>query len=155
MSEKFYEDLESLIGKHRAEEADQKRDEETEARFQRIEEGITSIGNLIQERIPDKPPAAANSEASAGDREEGNPSGNTADPPPPDPELNIETVSRFSVPRIYQGDDEPEIVQYIDASDGETKTRKGRRKNYPTQINVESAMAEPEGRPQEPEVAEG
>lgn len=155
MSEQFYDDLEDLIGRHRAQDADLKRDEQTEARFRKLEEGITSIGNLIEERIPEKTPAAGNSEPSAGEREEEKPSGNRDTPPPPDPELNIERVSHFSVPRIYQGDDEPEIVQYIDAQDGETKTRKGRRKNYPTQINVESAMAEPTGRPQEPEVAEG
>lgn len=152
MSDDFYSEIEEVIGKHRAKDAAEQKDKETEERFKRLEARFDELGNLISERIPEKSPAAGNSEPSAGEPGEEKPSGNEADPPPPDPEVNVERVTHFSVPRIYNGDDEPDIVTYIDADDGETKTRKGRRKNYPTQTNVEFVMPEPaEGRPQEPE----
>lgn len=151
MSESFYDELEGLIGKHREKEAAEKQQEENEARFKRLEDGIGGIGALIEERIP-SPSAAGNSEPSAEEKGEEKPSGRQADPPPPEPEpeLNVERVSSFTIPKIYQGDDEPEIVQYIDSETGETMTRKGRKKNYPTKMNVEIVMPEPENRPQEP-----
>ena len=152
MSESFYDEMEQLIGKHRQQDAATKKAEEDEARFKRLEEGIGGLGALIEERIPAKTPAASTSEDSAGGKEGEKPSGRQADPPPTEvePEMNVERVSKFTVPKIYQGDDEPEIVKYVDSETGETMTRKGRRKNYPTTTNVEIVMEEPENRPQEP-----
>jgi hypothetical protein len=152
MSESFYDELDALTARHRQAAKDEEREQETEARFKRLEDRFEQLGGLIEERIP-SPSAAANSEASAEDKGEEKPSGRQADPPPPDPEpeLNVERVGQFTVPRIYQGDDEPEIVQYIDSETGETMTRKGRRKNYPTKMDVEIVMPEPENRPQEPD----
>lgn len=151
MSDEFLDEMEALIGKHREKQAADKQNQENEARFKRLEEGIGGIGALIEERIPSTS-AAGNSEPSAEEKGEEKPSGRQVDPPPPEPEpeLNVERVGRFTIPKIYQGDDEPEIVQYIDADTGETMTRKGRRKNYPTQMDVEIVMPEPENRPQEP-----
>lgn len=150
MSDEFLDEMEALIGKHREKQATEKQQKENEERFQRLEEGIGGIGALIEERIP-SPSAAGNSEPSAEEKGEEKPSGRQADPPPPEPEeLNVERVGTFTVPRIYQGDDEPEIVQYVDADTGETMTRKGRKKNYPTKMDVQIVMEEPENRPQEP-----
>jgi hypothetical protein len=153
MSESFYDELEGLIGKHREKDTSERKEQENEARFKRLEDRFDQIGGLIEERLP-KSPAAANSEASAG--EEGEDKGANASPPnpppnDPEPELNVERIQKFTVPRIYQGDDEPEIVQYVDADTGETMTRKGRRKNHPVSYNAEIVMAEPLDRPQEPE----
>ena len=151
MSDDFLDEMEALIGKHREKQAAEKQNAENEARFKRLEEGIGGIGALIDERIP-SPSAAGNSEPSAEEKGEGKPSGRQAEPPPPDPEpeMNVERISKYTIPHVYQGDDEPEIVKYVDADTGETMTRKGRRRNYPTSMNVEMVMPEPENRPQEP-----
>lgn len=153
MSESFYDELEGLIGKHREKEAAEKQKQENDERFERLEQGIGAIGEKIEEAFS-KPPAAGNSEPSAGEGGEGKPSGRQVETPPEnEPEnenLDVERIKRLGVPHIYQGDDEPEIVQYVDADDGETKTRKGRRKNHPTMYDVEIVMPEPIDRPQEP-----
>ena len=155
MSESFYDELEGLIGKHREKEASDKQSEENEARFKRLEDRFDAIGNLIDERLPAKTPAAANSEASAGGGEN-KPVGEEANSPPTKPkeepaeELNVERIKKFTVPRIYTGDDEPSIVRYIDADTGEELTRKGRQKNKPTNYDVDIVMPEPVERPQEP-----
>lgn len=150
----FFDELEGLIGKHREKVAAVEQDKATEERFKRIEDSIAGIGSKIDEHFSSTA-AADTSESSAAEKGEGNPSGRTDDSPPandpPDDNLDIERVTRSTVPRIYAGDDEPEIVKYIDADDGEIKTRKGRRKNYPTQTMVDVVMPEPENRPQEPE----
>jgi TolA-binding protein len=149
----FMDELEGLIGKHRQQEAAAKQNEENEARFKRLEDGISGIGEKIDTALSSTA-AAANSDASAAEKGEENPSGRQGDSPPPNPpedeNLNVERVTRSSIPKIYSGDDEPEIVQYIDAESGETMTRKGRKKNYPTQTMVEIVMPEPVNRPQEP-----
>jgi hypothetical protein len=153
MSESFYDELDALTARHRDRETAEKREQETEERFKRLESRFDDLGNLINERIPEKSPAAGNSEPSAGEKGEEKPDGREADPPPPtpEPEMNVERIKHYTVPRIYAGDDEPEIVQYVDAEDGETKTRKGRRKNHPTSYDVQIVMDEPLGdRPQEP-----
>lgn len=152
MSESFYDEMEQLIGKHRQADEQKKKEEENDARFKRLEDGIGGLGALIDERIPAKPPAAANSEASAGEGEGESPSGRQDNSPPsdPEPEVNVERISHSTVPKIYAGDTEPDIVTYVDAETGETMTRKGRKKNYPTQTMVEVVMQEPELRPQEP-----
>lgn len=151
MSESFYDELDALTQRHREREAAEKDKQETDERFERIESAIGQIGAKIDDAFK-KPPAAANSEASAGEGEEEKPSGRQADPPPDNEEenLDIEKVTKLGVPKIYTGDDEPEIVKYIDADDGEVKTRKGRRKNHPTTVGVDIVMPEPEERPQEP-----
>src|SRR4051812_46844115 len=117
MSEPFYDELEGLIGKHRQAEVEKQRDEATEERFGRIEKGFESLGKLIDERLPANSPAASTSEDSAGDKGGDAPNASGDNPPPvtPEPELEVERVTRFSVPKIYTGDDEPEIVKYIDA----------------------------------------
>lgn len=148
----FFDELEGLIGKHREKAAAAEQDKATEERFKRIEDGLEGIGKKLDEHFS-SPAAADPSESSAADKggDKDRPADRPESPPEPEPELNVERVSKMTVPRIYAGDDEPEIVQYIDAEDGEIKTRKGRRKNYPTQTNVEIVMPEPENRPQEPE----
>lgn len=162
MSDSFYEELEGLIGKHRQAEAEQKREEENEARFKRLEDSVGGIGKLIDERLPAKDSSATdNSESGAGKKGEEKAIA-SADPPPAieeEPELEVERITRFTVPKIYTGDDEPEIVNYIDADTGETKTRKGRRKNRPTGYDVETVpeatTVEPEQIPTEPDEANG
>lgn len=162
MSEQFYDELEGLIGKHRQAEKEAATEEANEARFKRLEDAVGGIGSLIDERLPAKnSPPQSNSEDSAGNKgeDDSNASGNTPPPPEPEPELEVERVTKFSVPKIYTGDDEPEIVKYIDADTGEEKTRKGRRKNRPTSYDVEIVMEdtteEAPGIPQEPSEANG
>lgn len=159
MSNSFYDELEGLIGKHRQAEAEQQRDEATEERFSRIEKGFDSLGKLIEERLPANSPPHDPASDSAGNTGEDDPnaSGNTPPPATPEPDLEVERITKFSVPRIYTGDDEPEIVKYIDAETGEEKTRKGRRRNRPTGYDVETVLEdvtpEPEGIPTEPDEA--
>lgn len=160
MSESFYEELEGLIGKHRQAEADQKKQDENNERFERLEKAVGGIGALIDERLPKDSPQQSNSEDSRGDEGEDEPiaSGNTP-PPEPEPDLEVERIKKFTVPRIYTGDDEPSIIRYIDADTGEEKTRKGRRKNRATDYDVETVLAEttvePENIPTEPDEANG
>lgn len=159
MSEPFYDELEQLIGKHRQAEKEAATEEANEARFKRLEDAVGGIGSLIDERLPAKnSPAADTSESSAENR--GEEKSIASDNPPPesqDENLEVERVSNFNVPKVYVGDDEPEIVKYIDADTGEEKTRKGRRKNRPTIMNVQRVEAveteEPEGIPTEPDEA--
>lgn len=156
MSESFYDELEGLIGKHREKEAAEKRDEETEARFQRLEAGIGKIGEVIEERLPANSPAADTSESSAGNRGEEKPHASEESPPPEtvEDEPEMERITNFTVPRIYKGDDEPDLVKYLDADTGEEKTRKGRKKNRPVTYDVEkvadSDTEEAPGIPTEP-----
>lgn len=157
MSESFYDELEGLIGKHRQAEKEAATEEANEARFKRIEEAVGGIGSLIEERIPPKDsPQPKDSDSGAGNEGEKEPIASGETPPPnPTPELEVERITKFTVPRIYQGDDEPEIVAYIDAETGEEKTRKGRRKNRPTSYDVETVLEdlapEPAGIPTEPD----
>ena len=160
MSDQFYDELEGLIGKHRQAEKEAASEEANEARFKRLEDAVGGIGSLIDERLPAKDsPQQSNSEDSAENKGEDDPnaSGNTPPPATPEPDLEVERISRFSVPKIYTGDDEPEIVKYIDADTGEEKTRKGRRKNrpvgYDVEVVLEDVTAEPEQIPTEPDEA--
>lgn len=140
MSESFYEELEGLIGKHRQAEKEAAQEQANEERFKRLEDAVGGIGNLIDERLPkDSPQQTKTSEVGAGNEGEDDPnaSGNTPPPPAEESELEVERITKFSVPRIYTGDDEPEIVKYIDADTGEEKTRRGRRKNRPVGYDVE------------------
>jgi hypothetical protein len=160
MSESFYDEMEALIGKHRQQDADKARDEATEERFERIESGFNRMTKLIEERLPKDSPQQSNSEDSRGDKGEDESTASDKTPPPEPPEeLEVERITKFNVPKIYTGDDEPEIVNYIDADTGEPKTRKGRRKNRPTGYSVERIEAEttiePEGIPTEPDEANG
>lgn len=62
-------------------------------------------------------------------------------PPPPDPEdkqevkLRRERLTR-SIPRIHNGDDEPDTVEYEDAETGETRKRPGRKRNLPYEYEI-------------------
>jgi hypothetical protein len=144
MSNSFYDELEGLIGKHRQAEAEAEKSKQDEERFSRIEKGFDSLGKLIEERLPANSPQTENSDSGA-ENEGGNKpnaSGDDSPSPTPEPELEVERISRFTVPKIYTGDDEPEIVKYIDAETGEEKTRRGRRKNRPTGYDVETVMEE-------------
>jgi len=142
VSDSFYDELDALTARHRQAEADSQRDKDTEERFQRIEGGIEKLGKLLEDRLPEN--SSAPNDPKSGDKEKGeeDPSA-SGDPPPTTPveeELEVERIAKFSVPRIYTGDDEPEIVKYIDADTGEEKTRKGRRKNRPTSYDVEVVL---------------
>lgn len=155
MPDEFVDKLEALIGEHRQAEQQQQRDEATEARFKNIEDKFDALGNLIDERLPKNSPQQPTSEVSAGNEGEEEPAraaaADPSPPPPDDDDLPLERIHKLQVPRFYNGDDEPENVRYIDADDGETKTRKGRRKGKITTIDVENV--EPEmPQPQEPEV---
>lgn len=156
MSESFYDELEGLIGKHREKEAIEKREQENEARFQRLEAGIGKIGETIEARLPENSPAADTSESSAGNKgeDESNASDKTPPPEPVEDEPEMERITNFTVPRIYKGDDEPDMVKYIDADTGEEKTRKGRKRNRPVSYDVEkvadSDTEEAPGIPTEP-----
>ena len=159
MSESFYDELEGLIGKHRQAEADKARDEATEERFSKIEKGLEGIGKLIDERLPKNSPQQSTSEDSRGDRGEESSTASEEDPPPEnDDELPVERVGKFSVPKIYTGEDEPDIVEYIDGDTGDKMTRKGRKKNRPTTVDVRPVEAEETTTtdiPQEPDEANG
>lgn len=160
MSESFYDELDDLIGRHRQAEAEKARDEATEERFQRIESGFDRLGKLIEERLPKNSPQQSTSEDSRGGRGEETSSTASDDNPPPNEveELPVERVGKFSIPKIYTGEDEPDIVEYIDGDTGDKMTRKGRKKNRPTTVDVRPVEAEPndaDNIPQEPDEANG
>lgn len=157
MSNEFYDELEGLIGKHRQADEQKAKDEANEERFSRIEKGLEGIGKLIDERLPKGSPQQSNSEDSRGDRgEESSPASEEPPPENSEEELPVERVGKFNVPKIYTGEDEPDIVEYIDADTGDKMTRKGRKKNRPTTVDVrpvEAEANEPENVPQEPDEA--
>lgn len=158
MSNEFYDELEGLIGKHRQADEQKAKDEANEERFSRIEGGIQNLGKLLEERLPKDSPQQSNSEDLRGDRGEDKPSpASEENPPPENEELPVERVGKFSVPKIYTGEDEPDIVEYIDADTGESKTRKGRKKNRPTTVDVRPVEPDTETTdvPQEPDEANG
>jgi len=159
MSESFYDELEGLIGKHRQAEKEAATEEANEARFKRLEDAVGGIGSLIDERLPKKDSSQqSNSEDSR--EEKGEDESTASDEPSPQipEELAVERVGKFTVPKIYTGDDEPDIVEYIDADSGDKMTRKGRKRNRPTTVDVRPVEPEPNeitDIPQEPDEANG
>jgi hypothetical protein len=53
-------------------------------------------------------------------------------------ELPVERVTKIGYAKLYQGDDEPDEVAYVDVDTGYTETRKGRRRGHPYAFVVEA-----------------
>lgn len=145
----LYDDMRRLIDEREAAEQAAQRDATNDERFDRIESAIGGLAESVNKLVNSSPPPPPGDGDGDGDPPPGDPpSPPDPEPPqPPDPELPLQRVTRGGVPRVYNGDDEPETVEYIDPDDGETKTRPGRRKGHPTTMQVENVEPEP---PQEP-----
>lgn len=137
----MYDEFEEVIRRHREADAAAKKAEEENERFTTLEskldtlvDTVTKLASSAAPRSPEEPGGdAGGAPASSG--------GETVVAPPAESheeELPVERVTRLGVPKIYTGDDEPEIVRYIEPETGETKTRKGRRKGHPAPYEVES-----------------
>jgi hypothetical protein len=148
----IYDDLDEVIRRHREQTAAQEREKNETDRFERIEQQLGTVAEAVSRlasSAPTPPPGDGSGEE-PGDPPTPPPGGDPPVPPnqdPPPPELPVERVTRLDVPRVYNGDDEPAEVSYIDPDSGETKKRKGRRKGHPSVFAVEEVELTPEPEP--------
>lgn len=141
----FLDDLDDLLKRERERQSSDERQKATDERFDRLEAGLGTLAEAIG-KLGQNPPERSSSggdgedsDDSDGGRTAGGSSGSDADDDDDGgPELPLERVSKMDVPRIWQGDDEPSTVKYLDADDGSEKTRKGRKKGQPYGWNVEA-----------------
>jgi hypothetical protein len=142
----IYDDLDDVLRRHReAAEAQTRQQQDTE-RFDRIEASIGTLADAVG-KLASSAPTPPPGDGSGGAADPPVPP-TPVDPPPsndpaPEPELPVERVTRLDVPRIYNGDDEPAEVAYVDPDSGETKKRKGRRKGHPSTLAVEEVELPP------------
>lgn len=138
----IYDDFEDVIRRHKEADAASKNREATDARFDRLEKGLGELTEAVTglAKRSESPVTPGDDDKGGGNPPDTQPRG--AVPPDPKPDndeddLPVEVVTPYSVPRIYNGDDEPAQVRYVDPSTGEKKTRKGRRKGHPAAYSVE------------------
>jgi hypothetical protein len=129
------DDLQQLIDREKTREQQAEQQTALDARLDRLEQSLgdrvaEALSSVLKPKGGDSVPESPRESPPAGDEPEPEPQAD------PEPELPLERVSRAQVPRIWQGDDEPSTVRYIDADSGEEKTRKGRRKGRPATIDV-------------------
>lgn len=147
----IYDDFEEVIRRHRERDDAAQREAQTAERFDRIESSIGTLAESVEKLVKGSSPQQPPSEPTPGDPPaNSDPPEDPAPEPTPPVELPVERVSRETVARIYTGDDEPEEVEYVDAEDGETKKRPGRRKGHPTTWKVETVAPEPPEPPEPP-----
>lgn len=154
----FYDELEQLIQRKRAEEEASNRQTELETRFdgfnQRLDSLTETLGRFVDSVQPRTPGADGEGEAATGRVSRPRP---VAPPAPAEEEtaeeLAMERVTRLDVPRIYNGDDEPRVVKFLDADTGEERERPGRRKGHPVGFDVEPVTDIPPGNDGEGEAA--
>jgi hypothetical protein len=142
------DDLEAWLKERRQQAAVEQQSQATGERFDRLESLVEGIGKTLEGlQHPAPQPADSPSPPGAPSR----PGEGEGEPPPgeePEPELPVEKVTRKKVPQMWSGDDEPDIVHYLDAETGEEKTRKGRKRNKVAVYDVEQVEPEPEPAPE-------
>jgi hypothetical protein len=129
------DDLRDAIAREESRVESERQQSQLGERLDRLEQ---SLGDRIGEAVASalKPQAGGGGSSPAAEPPA---EGNQDEPEPepePEPELPVERVTRASVPHIWQGDDEPTSVRYLDADTGEEKTRKGRQKGKPAIYEV-------------------
>lgn len=142
----IYDEFEEVIRRHRERDTAAQREAETNERFDRIESSIGALAESVNKFVSGAaPPPPGDDGVPPGEPPQDPPSDPPQDPPadPPPPELPVQRVTQMPVPRVYNGDDEPAEVEYIDPESGETKKRPGRRKGHPTKWAVENVEPEP------------
>lgn len=145
MSEGFYDELGQLIDKHRGADAQRAKEQADNERFDRLESGLTRLADSVEKLVKPAPDVPPSERVPAGDPPP-SPDPPQEDPPAPDPpELPVERVTKLSVPKVWNGDDEPSEMSYVDPESGETRKRPGRKKGHPYGYNVETVEPEPPG----------
>lgn len=137
-----WDEMEAWVRERKQRALSEQATSEHNERFDRIEGALgelsTAVKKLVDKPAEPVPPGdGGNGGGSGAGTAEGDSKPAPLPPPNPEPELPLERVTKNDVPRIYNGDDEPETVTYIDADTGEEKTRPGRRKGQPSPFSVE------------------
>lgn len=139
MADEFLDELEQLVARRREREREAETQQHVEERFDRLEAGLSSLADSMSRLVAGRSDADGESEGESEDDTSSTES--SSDPADEetvdDEELPLERVVREPIPLIYDGEDEPETVRYIDVDTGEERTRKGRKKGGVAAYRVE------------------
>jgi hypothetical protein len=146
----IYDEMRKMIDDREAAAKAAEREAKDTERFDRIETSIGALAGAVEKLTHSAPPPPPGDGGGTGGEDPPAPPTGGDPPADPAPDLPVERVTRLDVPRVYNGDDEPAEVSYIDVESGETKKRKGRRKGHPAPYSVEDVELPPAEDPPPP-----